>query len=124
MINAGQTTIVQDAWRRGQEVSVHGWIYTIADGIYKDLGMSLNSLDDTSKLRTKTIADANSSAGSMSGKQFTSSFILIAALAVMFVPFGISAQMSRKPTPTREPLGAMAKKPDSDSNSIGKIDSS
>jgi len=32
-----QTTIVQDAWRRWQHVSVHGWIYSLQDGLLRDL---------------------------------------------------------------------------------------
>ena len=32
-----QTTIVQDAWRRGQTLSVHGWIYSLQDGLLRDL---------------------------------------------------------------------------------------
>jgi carbonic anhydrase len=32
-----QTTIVGDAWRRGQTLSVHGWIYDVADGLLRDL---------------------------------------------------------------------------------------
>ena len=35
--NVCQTTIVQDAWRRGQELVVHGWIYDVADGLLRDL---------------------------------------------------------------------------------------
>src|SRR3982751_3487050 len=38
VINVGQTTFVGDAWSRGQEVFLHGWIYSIADGIYRSLG--------------------------------------------------------------------------------------
>src|SRR4051812_24736271 len=34
--NVCHTTIVQDAWRRGQPVTVHGWIYRLADGLLKD----------------------------------------------------------------------------------------
>lgn len=30
------TTVVQNAWRRGQDVSIHGWIYGIVDGIVHD----------------------------------------------------------------------------------------
>src|SRR5690606_23890256 len=33
-----QTTIVQHAWERGQELTVHGWIYSLRDGLLKDLG--------------------------------------------------------------------------------------
>jgi carbonic anhydrase len=36
--NVRQTTIVQDAWRRKQELAVHGWIYSLQDGLLKDLG--------------------------------------------------------------------------------------
>ena len=32
-----QTTIVRDAWRRRQPLSVHGWIYDVADGLLRDL---------------------------------------------------------------------------------------
>jgi carbonic anhydrase len=35
--NVSQTTIVRDAWQRGQELAVHGWIYDIRDGLLRDL---------------------------------------------------------------------------------------
>jgi carbonic anhydrase len=38
--NVSHTTIVQDAWHRGQKLRVHGWIYDIQDGLLKDLGVS------------------------------------------------------------------------------------
>jgi len=41
--NVCHTSIVQDAWRRGQQVSVHGWIYSLADGLLRDLGMVIES---------------------------------------------------------------------------------
>jgi len=37
------TTIVQKAWARGQELSVHGWIYGLKDGLVKDLGVTVAS---------------------------------------------------------------------------------
>jgi carbonic anhydrase len=37
------TTIVQDAWRRGQPLTVHGWIYSLGDGLLRDLGMVIES---------------------------------------------------------------------------------
>ena len=40
--NVCQTTIVQDAWRRTQPVSVHGWIYALRDGLLRDLGVTIN----------------------------------------------------------------------------------
>ncbi len=38
--NVCQTTIVRDAWERGQELSVHGWIYGIKDGLLRDLDVA------------------------------------------------------------------------------------
>lgn len=54
VVSVGETTIVQDAWERGQNVAVHGWIYTIADGIYRDLGVSVDSLAKLDSLRDGT----------------------------------------------------------------------
>ena len=41
VVNVCQTTIVQDAWERGQELFVHGWIYGLNDGRLRDLEMSI-----------------------------------------------------------------------------------
>ena len=41
--NIGRTTIVQNAWQRGQELVVHGWIYGLQDGLLRDLGVSLDN---------------------------------------------------------------------------------
>jgi carbonic anhydrase len=42
-VNVAETTVVQDAWARGQELSVHGLIYGLDDGILRQLGLSLDS---------------------------------------------------------------------------------
>ena len=39
--NVCQTTIVRDAWERGQELALHGWIYGLHDGLLRDLNVSL-----------------------------------------------------------------------------------
>src|SRR5690606_12403478 len=39
-LNVGRTTIVQDAWRRGQPLTVHAWIYRLNDGLLHDLGFT------------------------------------------------------------------------------------
>ena len=41
--NVCQTTIVQDAWHRGQPLTIHGWIYGIKDGLLRNLGLSISS---------------------------------------------------------------------------------
>ena len=39
--NVCQTTIVRDAWDRGQELAVHGWVYGLKDGLVRDLGTTV-----------------------------------------------------------------------------------
>ncbi len=41
-LNVSQTTVVQDAWARGQALQVHAWIYGIKDGLVKDLGLNVD----------------------------------------------------------------------------------
>jgi carbonic anhydrase len=45
VVNVCQTTSVQDAWDRGQSVTVHGWVYGLRDGLLRDLGMSIANND-------------------------------------------------------------------------------
>ncbi|GAB3351513.1 carbonate dehydratase [Lysobacter tyrosinilyticus] len=44
--NVCLTTIVQDAWARGQSLSVHGWVYSLLDGRVRELGMDVGSIDE------------------------------------------------------------------------------
>lgn len=57
IVSVGETTIVQDAWDRGQELFVHGWIYTIADGIYRDMDITVASLAELNALRNRTFEE-------------------------------------------------------------------
>ena len=41
VLNVSKTTIVQNAWNRGQELAIHGWIYGISDGLLRDLHISI-----------------------------------------------------------------------------------
>ena len=36
-LNVGKTTVIRDAWARGQSLAVHGWIYKLSDGLLRDL---------------------------------------------------------------------------------------
>ncbi len=40
--NVALTNVVQDAWARGQKLTVHGWCYGLRDGLAKDLGVSMS----------------------------------------------------------------------------------
>ncbi len=42
--NVANTTVVREAWQRGQPLVVHGWIYGLSDGLLHDLGVSLGNL--------------------------------------------------------------------------------
>ena len=42
VLNVCETTIVMDAWARGQKVSVHGWVYSLLDGRVRELGMGVD----------------------------------------------------------------------------------
>ena len=44
--NVCHTTIVQNAWKAGQSLTVHGWVYSIEDGILKDMAVSASTPDD------------------------------------------------------------------------------
>ncbi len=55
IVNVGETTIVQDAWLRGQTLYVHGWIYRISEGIYCDMSITLAGIEDMKELRSKTL---------------------------------------------------------------------
>ena len=46
-LNVCETTIMQDAWARGQEVSVHGWVYGLHNGLLQDLQMSVSAPAET-----------------------------------------------------------------------------
>jgi carbonic anhydrase len=48
--NICHTTIVQEAWRQGQEISVHGWIYGVNDGLIKDLGVCISKLNEIDEI--------------------------------------------------------------------------
>jgi carbonic anhydrase len=50
------TTIARDAWKNGQELSVHGWIYDISDGLLRDLNMTVSSDQETTHAYEAAVA--------------------------------------------------------------------
>jgi carbonic anhydrase len=46
VVNVAQTTVVQDAWQRGQKLTIHGWIYGLKDGLMHDLGITVDCPED------------------------------------------------------------------------------
>ena len=46
--NVCQTTVVRDAWDRGQELAVHGWVYGLKDGLVRDLSTTVTNSKEVS----------------------------------------------------------------------------
>jgi carbonic anhydrase len=55
--NVCRTTMVQEAWRRGQEVTVHGWVYGLKDGRLRDLAFSVSGFDRLEEAYQRAVAD-------------------------------------------------------------------
>jgi len=55
-VNVCRTTIVQDAWLRGQELTIHGWVYGVHDGLLRDLGMTVSSDDEIESKFAESLA--------------------------------------------------------------------
>jgi len=60
--NVCSTTVVQDAWTRGQDLSVHAWIYGLRDGLVRDLKMSASNLEEATRAYTAAVAAASGGA--------------------------------------------------------------
>ena len=59
VINTCETTIVQDAWNRGQELAVHGLIYNLDDGILQDLDITVEKWTGRKDLRRRFLSTTN-----------------------------------------------------------------
>lgn len=66
-LNVCQTTIVQDAWQRGQEVVVHGWVYGLHDGLLRDLTMTVGGCADVHPAYEKSLAAVHGRYGAAKG---------------------------------------------------------
>lgn len=56
VVNICQTTVVQDAWLRGQALAVHGWVYSLFDGRVRELGMNVDANDGLMPAYHKAVA--------------------------------------------------------------------
>lgn len=59
VVNVCQTTVVQDAWARGQSLTVHGWIYGLSDGLLRDLGVCATNAEELSTCYSAAISGAS-----------------------------------------------------------------
>jgi carbonic anhydrase len=51
-----ETTVVRDAWGRGQEIVVHGWFYGLGNGLLNDLRFTVTNLDDVEAVYSAAVA--------------------------------------------------------------------
>jgi carbonic anhydrase len=58
--NVCQTTIVRDAWERGQQLDIHGWIYGIKDGLLRDLRTTVSDFREASQVYETALASVAS----------------------------------------------------------------
>jgi carbonic anhydrase len=56
--NLCQTTVLEDAWARGQKLSVHGWVYSLLDGRVRELGMDVSSSAELDAIYAEALARA------------------------------------------------------------------
>lgn len=56
VVNVCRTTIVRDAWAADQELTVHGWIYGLKNGLIKDLHCSASSVAEAANAHTEALA--------------------------------------------------------------------
>ena len=59
VINVCETTVVQDAWTRRQDLTVHGWTYRLETGLVNDLGMSISSSEEMNMRYAKSLSHYN-----------------------------------------------------------------
>lgn len=56
VVNVGRTTIVQEAWERGQPLCLHAWIYRLSDGILHDLGLCVDAPDQLAEAERTAVS--------------------------------------------------------------------
>lgn len=56
VVNVAQSTVLQDAWARGQDVTLHGWVYGVHDGLLQDLHMTVTGQDDLDALYREAVS--------------------------------------------------------------------
>ena len=57
VMNVAQTTVVQDAWTRGQALTLHGWVYGLSDGLLQDLHMVVRGEDVLSETHSRAVSE-------------------------------------------------------------------
>ena len=56
VVNVAQSTVLQDAWAAKQDVTLHGWVYGVHDGLIQDLHMTVGAAEGLEQHYTQAIA--------------------------------------------------------------------
>ena len=56
VVNVAQSTVLRDAWSRGQSVTLHGWVYGVHDGLLQDLHLSVTATEGLESLYRASIS--------------------------------------------------------------------
>jgi carbonic anhydrase len=56
VVNVAQSTVLQDAWANGQDVTLHGWVYGVHDGLVQDLHMTVTGNEGLDLLYEQAIS--------------------------------------------------------------------
>ncbi len=56
VVNIAHTTVLQDAWARGDKITLHGWCYGLKDGLIKNLHISVNGIEGLDELHDAAVA--------------------------------------------------------------------
>lgn len=57
VVNLSQSTVVRDAWMRGQDLTLHGWVYRLTDGLVQDTGATAASPEDMAGAYRQSLAE-------------------------------------------------------------------
>ncbi|MFD0738087.1 carbonate dehydratase [Lysobacter koreensis] len=63
VLNVSLTTVVRDAWARGQELTVHGWVYSLQNGRVHDVGMGIDAYEQLTASYDAAVARVNDTHG-------------------------------------------------------------
>lgn len=56
VLNVSRTTVVRDAWARGQKLTLHGWVYALDDGLIRDMGLTCSGHEEARTAYDRAIA--------------------------------------------------------------------
>jgi hypothetical protein len=58
VMNVSQTMVVRGSWARGQALAIHGWVYSVSDGLLRDLGMCVKGEVDLAFAQIRIVDDS------------------------------------------------------------------